>query len=170
MQQIQRLLEKQMINFHAEFWNVIYKVVVSGQGGIFCLITPYLSRRPWPNRHAGTLTYIHFLEVFVCQCRLATYKHHVRAAESKQRSRVPSLVHRTTWGRNQWWTLAAKTSYTKVLFQLKILHCEGNCGPGGFMTHVTCRLTAKNWDQLVFSVHHWQVTMPHKKTALVTVQ
>ena len=34
--------------------------------------------------------------------------------------------------------------------------CEGDCGPGGkkrqptagFMTHVTCRLTAKNWDQL----------------------
>jgi len=34
--------------------------------------------------------------------------------------------------------------------------CEGNCGPGrklgqptaGFMTHVTCRLTAKNRDQL----------------------
>jgi len=34
--------------------------------------------------------------------------------------------------------------------------CGGNCRPGekqwkptaGFMTHITCRLTAKNWDQL----------------------
>jgi len=26
--------------------------------------------------------------------------------------------------------------------------CEGNCRPVGFMTHFTCRLTAKNRDQL----------------------
>jgi len=26
--------------------------------------------------------------------------------------------------------------------------CGGNCRPGGFMTHVTCRLTAKNRVQL----------------------
>ena len=26
--------------------------------------------------------------------------------------------------------------------------CEGNCSPGGLPTHVTCRLSAKNRDQL----------------------
>ena len=53
------------------------------------------------------------------------------------------------------------TNSVKALKAAKLVtallnYCEGNCGPGGkkwqrtagFMTHVTCRLTAKNRDQL----------------------
>jgi len=49
----------------------------------------------------------------------------------------------------------------KLIAALTLKGCEGNCGPTTrFVTHVTCKLTAKNWDQLQNPMLSNQVWVP----------